>query len=185
MHRKIKEIRMGFGLSETQISSMLYISSYKYRRYESGSLVLTVEVLSILAIIYGVPLDYLVFDRFSVDLILEEIDKKGILSIPDNERIKVIVSNMCKYCTFDCTSINYRVVKNILAQFLDNFSINLYTLRNLNSIEISQISDMLCISAEHYLDLESGNVWPTIYELIKIGSIFSLSINDLMIKKMR
>ena len=77
------------------------------------------------------------------------------------------------------------MVKNILAQFLDNFSINLYTLRNLNSIEISQISDMLCISAEHYLDLESGNVWPTIYELIKIGSIFSLSINDLMIKKMR
>lgn len=176
---------MRFGLSETQISSMLYMSSYKYRRFESGSLLLTVDILSILAIIYDVPLDYLVFDKFGVDFVLDEDGKKRILCLPEEEKIKVLISNVCEYCTFDCTSINYRVIKNILAQILNNFSKKLQTLRNSNFIEVSQISDMLCINVERYLGLENGDVWPTIYELVKIGSIFSLSINDLLTKKMR
>ena len=67
MGNRIKALREGTGLSETQISSLLNISSYKYKRVENGSLNLTVDVLVLLSIMYGVPMSFLTFDRYETD----------------------------------------------------------------------------------------------------------------------
>ena len=184
MHNKIKEIRMRLGLSEAQVSSLLNISSYKYRRYEDVSLTISVEVFVLLSIMYDVSIDFLVFDKFSINVILKEESVVKFLNVSPKERLAILESNMCKYCTFNCVSINFRVVKNIIKRFLNNFSNNLYELRCLKSCEISEISSLLNIEVERYILLENGKAWPTVYELIEIGSVFSKSINDVLeIKK--
>lgn len=179
MHSKIKEIRIRLGLSESQISSLLNISSYKYRRYEDGSLTISVEVLVLLSIMYDISIDLLVFEKFNMNMIFKEQSIIKLLNFSKKERIAILESNMCKYCTFNCISINYRVVKNIIAQFMSKFSKRLYILRCSKAFEISEISALLHIDVEHYLDLESGEVWPTVYELIEIVSIYSKPINDI------
>lgn len=180
MHSKIKEIRMRLGLSEAQVSSLLNISSYKYRRYEDGSLTISVEVLVLLSIIYEVSIDFLVFDRYNVNVIFKEESIIKLLSVSEKERTAILEANVCRYCTFNCASINYRVVKNIIMRFLSNFSKNLYELRCMKLFEVSEISSLIHVDVEHYIDLESGDVWPTVYELIEIASIFSKSINEIL-----
>lgn len=180
MHNKIKEIRIRLDLSEAQVSSLLNISSYKYRRYEDGSLMPSVEILVLLSIMYDVSIDFLVYDKFSVNVICKEESIIKLLSVSKKERIVILESNMCKHCTFNCVSINYRVVKNIIMRFLNNFSKNLHELRCLNLFEISEVSSLLNIEVEQYIRLENGKAWPTVYELIEIGSVFSKSINDVL-----
>ena len=179
MHSKIKEIRMRLGLSEAQVSSLLNISSYKYRRYEDGSLTISVEVLVLLSIMYGISIDLLVFDKFNVNVIFKEESIIKLLSVSEKERIVILESNMCKYCTFNCASINYRVVKNILACLLDKFSKNLYNLRSVKSFEVIEISSLLNVDIEHYQGLENGDMWPTVFELREIFYVYSKSINDM------
>lgn len=179
MHSKIKEIRMRLGLSESQISSLLNISSYKYRRFEDGALTLTVEVLVLLSIMYDIPIDLLVFDKFNTDVIFEETSIKNILDFSEKERISILESNLCKYCSFNCISTNYRVVKNIIAQFLNKFSKRLYNLRCSKTFEVSEIASLLHIDVKRYLDLERGEVWPTVFELIAIVAVYDKPINDI------
>lgn len=180
MHSKIKEIRMQLGLSEAQVSSLLNISSYKYRRYEDGSLTISVEVLVLLSIMYDISIDLLVFDKFNSDTIFKESTITEVLKLSVKERVAILESNMGKYCTFNCVSINYRVVKNIVSQFLNKFSKNLHNLRCSQSFEISEVSSLLHVDVERYLGLESGSVWPTVYELIETASAFSKSINEIL-----
>lgn len=180
MHIKIKEIRMRLGLSETKISSLLNISSYKYRRYEDGSLTLTAEVLVLLSIMYGISIDWFVFDRFSVDLILKEASINEMLQLSEAERISVLEANMCKYCAFKCNVINYRVVKNILSKFLNKFAINLQNLRYSRLLDISEISSSLQSSVDYYVNLESGKTWPSVYDLAELSSFFTKPVNELL-----
>lgn len=180
MHSKIKEIRMRLGLSEAQVSSFLNISSYKYRRYEDGSLTISVEVLVLLSIMYDISIDLLVFDKFNVNVIFKEESIMNLLSVSEKERIVILKSNMCKYCTFNCASINYRVVKNVIARFLNKFSKNLYELRCVKLFEVSEVSSLLNIEVDRYVLLENGKAWPTVYELIEIVSVFSKSINEIL-----
>lgn len=179
MHSKIKEIRMRLGLSEAQISSLLNISSYKYRRYENGTLTLSVEILVLLSIMYDISVDLLVFDRFSLDTIFKEASIKEILKLSEKERIDILEYNICKFCTFKCSSVNYRVVKNILAHLLDKFSKNLYNLRRVKSFEVIEISSLLNVDIEYYQGLENGDMWPTVFELIEIVYAYSKSINEM------
>lgn len=180
MHSKIKEIRIRLGLSEAQISSLLNISSYKYRRYENGSLSLTAEVLVLLSIMYNIPIDLLAFDRFSMALIFKEVSMIELLQLSEEERISVLEANMCKYCAFKCNVINYRVVKNILSGFLKNFAMNLQKLRCSRLFEISELASLLQSSVEYYVNLESGKIWPSVYDLVELSSFFAKTINEIL-----
>lgn len=180
MHNKIKKIRIQMGLSEAQISSYLNISSYKYRRYEDGSLLLTVDVLILLSIMYDISIDLLIFDKYSVELILNEATIKELLKVSKNERAEIIEYNVCKYCTFDCISINYRVIKNILAKYLNELAKNLKILRCSQLLEISEISSVIQSDIEYYINLENGKVWPSVYDLLQLSEFFKKPINDII-----
>lgn len=185
MSNRIKELREVTGLSETQISSLLNISSYKYKRLENGSLNLTADVLVLLSIMYGVPIDFLIFDRydtdnFSLNYLIEKIENR-----PEIEVISILASNMCQYCTFECSSVNYRVVKNILSRTIKSFSENLYNLRCKKSLELFDICSKLQIDIKHYVTLEEGKVWPTLYELENLALIYSKPIDEILTVKKR
>ena len=70
MHNKIKAIRIHLGLTYTQVSSLINISSYKYKRYENGTIELSSDILILLSLMYGVSLDHLIFSKFTVNEIL-------------------------------------------------------------------------------------------------------------------
>ncbi len=180
MHRKIKAIRVQLGLSEAQISSLLNISCYKYKRYENGSLSLSLDILVLLSIIYDISIDWLILDKFSVEVICKDEAIKKILKVPQKERINILVSNMSKHCTFDCNTINYRVTKNILAGLLNRFSKNIKNMRNSQLLEISEISLIIHSDVEYYVNLENGKEWPSVYDLLQLSSIFLKSINELV-----
>ena len=180
MNNKIKEIRIRLGLSETQISSLLYISSYKYRRYEKDFLIIPVEVLVLLSIMYHIPIDLLIFDKFSSETIFEEASIKNLLELPEKERFAILKSNICKYCSFSCDSVSYRVVNNILVRFLKNFSKNLQVLRYSKLWGISEIASTVQFNVEYYINLESGKIWPSVVDLIKLSSVFDKSVNEIL-----
>lgn len=180
MHGKIKEIRMRLGISEAQISSLLNISSYKYRRYENGSLIITSEVMILLSIMYDISIDLLIFDKFSVEAIFKEASINKILQFSEEQRVSVLESNMCKYCSQKYNVINYRVVKNILSKFLNKFAINLQQLRCSRLMEISEISSLLQSSVEYYVNLESGKIWPSVYDLVELSLVFTKSVNEIL-----
>ena len=180
MHNKIKELRIHAGLSEVQISSLLNISSYKYKRYESGSLLIDVDILILLSIMYDISIDLLVFDKFSVDIIFEDEAIKGLVQLTQEEKIRFLESNMCRYCAFDCNTVNYRVVKNILAGFINNFSKNLQKLRRSQMLEVSELALAIQVNVEYYTSLESGRVWPSAFDLLQLSVFFSKSANELI-----
>ena len=122
MSNRIKALREGTGLSETQISSLLNISSYKYKRVENGSLNLTVDVLVLLSIMYGVPMSFLTFDRCETDDISLNKFIEKYKNLSENDVISILKFRICQYCTFECSSVNYRVTKNILSRTIKSFS---------------------------------------------------------------
>lgn len=180
MHNKIKELRMHIGLSEVQISSLLNISSYKYKRYENGSLLVSVDILILLSIMYNISVDLLIFDKYIVESISKEESIKNLLNFSQKERILILESNMCRYCTFDCSTVNYRVVKNILAGFLDKFSKNLQELRCSQMLEVSELAIVIQSNVEYYASLESGRAWPSAFDLLQLSVFFSKSINEIV-----
>lgn len=180
MHNKIKELRMYIGLSEVQISTLLNISSYKYKRYEKGSLLVSVDVLILLSIMYDISVDLLIFDKYIAETICKEESINNLLNFSQKERILILESNMCRHCTFDCSTVNYRVVKNILAGFINTFSKNLQKLRRSHMLEVSELALAIQVNVEYYASLESGKVWPSAFDLLKLSVFFSKSANELI-----
>lgn len=179
MHNKLKEIRLHLGLTESQISSLLYISSYKYKRFEEGSLIITADVLILQSIMYDIPIDQLIFEKYSIDLILKSKSIKNVLAACKEDRISILKTNMCNYCPSDYNSLNFRVIKNILNSFQKRFSKNLYNLRSSKSFGVLEISIYLNSNVDHYFSLENGKIWPSVHDLICISSLFSVSINSM------
>lgn len=180
MNNKIKELRRYIGLSEVQISSLLNISSYKYKRYENGSLLVSVDILILLSIMYDVSIDLLIFDKFNMESICKEASIKELLKVPPEERIMILETNMCRHCTFACNTINYRVVKNILVRFLNEFSNNLQKLRCSQLLEISELALVIQSNVEYYVNLECGKVWPSVFDLLQLSTFFSKSANEIV-----
>lgn len=183
MGNRIKALREGTGLSETQISSLLNISSYKYKRVENGSLNLTVDVLVLLSIMYGVPMSFLTFDRNETDDISLNKFIEKYKNLSENDVISILKFRICQYCTFECSSVNYRVTKNILSRTIKSFSENLYNLRRKESLELSDICSKLQIDIKHYRTLEEGKMWPTLYELENLALIYSKPIDKILTVK--
>lgn len=183
MHLKLQKIRTYLELKENQISSLINISCYKYKRYEKGNLEITVESLFLLALLYNIPLDYLVYTKYSVDEIIEKGKLKELLQIPPYERLQILEKNLCLHSSYkNYSSSNYRVTRNISENCILNFSENLYTTRTNTKTEINTISNLLGISDSEYLRFEQGKSFPTSIQAIKIAEIFNLSIHKLFEK---
>ena len=60
---KIKAIRELLGLSETQVSNIIFMNSYKYRKSEINAAYLSMEKLLLLSIAYKIPLDKLILEK--------------------------------------------------------------------------------------------------------------------------
>lgn len=181
MHIKIKALRQEFGLTESQVSSLLNISCYKYRRFENGTMTLTVDVLLLLSIMYDISIDMLVFDGYDLNTIFKSISKNKCSAIEKEDSVAILEYNMCKYCTFSCDSVNYRTVRNIQTNFLHIFTDNLQKLRCSQFMEIVEIASVINVDKNYYVRIEKGEIWPSICNLIDFAKVFGCTIADMFI----
>ena len=180
MNKKIKAIRLAFDLTETEIASLLNISNYKYKRIENGSIEIKFNLLILISIMYNIPIDMLVFDKFGLEEVLSSKSISNIKNMQKDKILSVLLNNLCRFNGMNCYAINYRVTKNILKKCLDTFSNNLYNLRIKFSFEIFELAKEISVNVENYLNIERGICWPSINEVIHLSRIFSISINELL-----
>ena len=71
MNNKIRKLRTLVDLTETQLSSLLNMSSYKYKRCENGTMDFPIEAVILLSIIFQVPIDYLLYNKYSIEDVIK------------------------------------------------------------------------------------------------------------------
>lgn len=179
MYKKIKLLREHFGLSESQISSLLNISSYKYKRFENGTLEIPIIIIVLLAIMYDLSIDELVFDRYSLSDILDSKSTEHFLRCSSEENFLRLEKNICEYCSAENCVLNYRTIKNVQNALNEKFSKNLFNIRTIKKLEILEISRLLNVSVEYYTNIEQGKFWPKIHEVIKLSQILLISIDEM------
>lgn len=192
MHNKIKALREALELKETDISSLLNISYYKYKNYENGSWEIPSNILLLLSIMYDIPMDYIMLSRYTLDDIISCQSIQRLSAIEKDRRtteLEKSVCNFCSYvCSYDCISVNFRTLKIILKKSLFIFSKNLYNIRQNKKYEINTVCQELAIEKKIYINYEKGLQLPDPYTLIKIANkfnvdIFSFFIHSSTIKK--
>ena len=94
---KIKTIRVMLGLTEVQVSSIIYTSSYIYRLCEKDDSYVTTEMLILLSVIYRISFDWLLSGKDSE----EEIANNKYLKWLKNQEQEIIVkelkNNLCLF----------------------------------------------------------------------------------------
>jgi transcriptional regulator with XRE-family HTH domain len=183
MNIKLRELRVYLKLSETHISSLLNISSYKYKRFEKGELPVPVEIILLLSIMYNIPFDYIICDKYDVSDLIKIFIKNNFLFQENATPTKILENNIIHHPYSIGTVINQKMIKAILCFYIENFSNNLIILRKNKNLEIQKIADKLSIDLEHYSALEKGVSWPNIFELLKIANSFNVHPQDLFIEK--
>lgn len=183
MNIKLRELRIYLKLTETQISSLLNISSYKYKRFEKGELPIPVETILLLSIMYNIPFDYIICDKYDISDLIKTLIKNNSSLEENTTPVKIIENNIIKNPYSTGTIINQKLIKSILCFYIENFSNNLIILRKNKNLEIQKIADKLSIDLEHYSALEKGVSWPSIFDIFKIANGFKVCPQDLFIEK--
>jgi len=179
VNKKISIIRNTLGLTESDISSVLNISSYKYRNFEKGTLEIPMEIVVLISLAYEIPICYLIFDKYSSKTILE-LD--SIIRLKHQNRVAIldtIKNNICRVNSYNYNSINYSVIKNVLKNVLKFFSDNLIEIRKDKSIEAVELATMLSMPEKEYSRLEEGIKFPNIYTLFKLSECLDVSVDEL------
>lgn len=178
--KKIKSIREFLSLTEIQISNIIYMNSYKYKRSENNAAYISTEKLLLLSIIYKTPLDELLLDKYSIEDILKN-NYLNYLKEFDAEHIEMMLKdNLCSYFTPKREKCNYTTIDLILRSKLKSFGINLKNIRQDKQIEIFTIVNISGLQVSEYKSFESGLSFPNLKQLVCLSEVFEITINDLM-----
>lgn len=179
VHNKIRKLRISVNLTETEISNLLNISSYKYRRYESGEINITSETVVLLSIIFQVPLDFFLYDKYSIEDVINKSFVKRLDIREHEDIITNLEQNLCRACPYECTKISYRVIKRVIQKKQNIFSENIKNIRCEKLLEIEDVSKALRIPKELYLNIEKSQCFPDISLLVELANYLSVPIDSL------
>lgn len=175
---KIKAIRILLGLTETQISSLLFISSYRYRRCEKNEDYITVDILFLLSIIYNIPLDYLLLSEYTISDIENCSNLIEIVILNGEKKIHLLGRNLCHFLNEN--KVTFSSIKSFSDKLIKRIAENLKQAREERRLDIGEISALLSIDESTYMSYETGNVIITIGQLQKIADQLNVSVNDLL-----
>lgn len=179
LYNKINAIRTYLGFTEKQISSLLNISCYKYRRYEKGNFDISTEILLLLSIMYHIPIDYLFFSRYSVKAIKEHLDQSSFFNCPQNNRFHILERNLYEHSDISSSKINIKVIQNILNTHKAFLGTNLYNIRLNRRVELNELCNSLGISAKEYLMIENSSMFPSVSQLQIVSEVLEIEIYKL------
>lgn len=178
--QKIKFIRELLGLTEIQVSNIIYMNSYKYKKSENNSAYISTEKLLLLSMIYKIPLDKLLLDKYSIEEVLQN-DYLKYLKEFDKEHIEMMLKdNLCSCFIPKREKFNYTTIDLILRNKLKSFGIKLKSLRQDKQIEIFTVVNISGLQVSEYKSFESGFSFPNLKQLVCLSEVFEITINDLM-----
>lgn len=176
---KIKTVRKLLGLSEIQVSSIIYMNSYKYKRCEINESYLSLEKLLLLSIAYKIPLDKLILNKYSTETILRD-DYLDRLKCFDKNQIEAILKdNLCSCFIPKRKKFNYTTIDLILRNKQKLFGARLKDIRQKKQFELHTIANMSDLSVSEYRNFESGFSFPNPVKLVRLSEVLEVSINDL------
>lgn len=180
MHNKIKTLREYVKLSESEFSKITNISSYKYRRFESGTLTIPTEYMIIVSCAYDLSMDYLVFDKYSVEQVLQSNEIKGLVVDDKNMVVNQLERNICKHSSSCYDKPNYRVIKNILDAKIKNCSKNFREFRYELNMDTTEMALKLNMPDNSYIAIEQGKIFPEIIQLSNASRLFRVPIDNIL-----
>ena len=176
MHIKLKFIREYLNFTLAQISSLLNVSSYKYKRFENGTLDIETEILILISFMFDIKIDYLINEKISIDEIKQLPSIKHLIEMEITDRIIVVKNNLCSHYANETTNCNYRVIRKVLNVTKMTFKKRLYEIRNIKSMDIIFVSEALNLKKEVFLSYENGKELPSPMLLLDISRLFDTPI---------
>lgn len=177
---KIKAIRELLGLSEIQVSNIIYMNSYKYRRCEINEAYISIEKLLLLSIAYKIPLEELILENYSTKDILRN-DYLNNLKNFDKKSIEAILKdNLCSYFIPKRTKFNYTTIDLILRNERKLLGKKLKKIREEKHVEVQTIATITGLEISEHRSFESGFSFPSPNQLIRLSEVLKITISDLI-----
>lgn len=177
---KIKAVRELLDLTEIQISNIIYMNSYKYKRSENNVAYLSTEKLLLLSIAYKIPLDELILEKYSTEDILKN-DYLNHLKDLDEKCIEAILKdNLCSYFIPKRKKFNYTTIDLILRNERKLFGTKLKKIRQEKQLDIQTVANMSELEILEYRNFESGFSFPNPIQLARLSEVLEENINDLI-----
>lgn len=177
---KIKAIRELLGLSETQVSKIIYMNSYKYRKCEINAAYISIEKLLLLSIAYKIPLDKLVLENYSTETILKNDYLKNLNNFEKNQIETMLKDNLCSYFVPKRKKFNYTTIDLLLRNERKSFATRLKNIRQEKQLELQTIVNRSELSISEYRNFESGFSFPNPEQLVRLSEILEVNITELI-----
>lgn len=179
--RKIKSIREILEIPETQISNIIYVSSYRYKRSEIDDAYITTEMLILLSIAYKIPFEKLLLDKYSVEEILSEESLNNFKKLEKEQIEFALKHNICSYNSKIRKKANSSTIDMIIKNERAGFHNNLKHIREEHNYNFSQMAKILEIETEEYINLETRATLPNPTQLKSFLKKLNISVSDLII----
>ena len=140
MNEKLRLLREYIGLNETEFSKITNINSYKYKRFEAGTLPISTECIIIISIAYNLSIDEMIFEKHSIEKILHLEQIEELRQIDKSQIIDTLKRNICKHSSYYCNEPNYRTIRNILNIKRNACSYNLKKIRYNLAMDVDDFS---------------------------------------------
>lgn len=179
--KKIKAVRELLGISETQVSNIIYVNSYKYKRSEGDVAYLTTEMLILLSIIYRVPFEKFLLDEYTVDDIISDKYLNSLKGLGKDQIEIILKDNLCLYFPKKRKKANSTTIDLIKKNERTGFHNSLKFIRENLNYEVSQMAKILEIETEEYIGLETRSILPNPTQLKEFLIKLNIKVSDLII----
>ena len=180
MNNKIKEVRLALELTEPEVSSLLNISSYKYKRFESNLFDIDTESLLLLSVAYGISMDYLISDLYTIEDIFRLQSMTELCKIKEKVLEKIDL-NLCKAYNMNIEKSSYRTRRILVKKATIVFSKNLSKNRRENKMTVAEVAKRIGTDEKSYLCFENAKSVPIPMQLLLLSEIFKVTIQDFFI----
>ncbi len=179
LNNKIIGIRKYLDLTQTQASNLLNLSSYKYRWYEERNVEFPIELVLILSLIYGVPIDYFISDQYSIADTLSFDSIQELKELDNSQKLQAMKSNIVKHIPYKKKTISYRSINNIINKYKQRFAENLEKFRTEKGLEYDSMAKEFNVSEDEYMLMESKNFLPDKSTLLTIAEVLKVDVQTL------
>lgn len=167
-------------LTEVQVSSVIYTSSYIYRLCEKDDSYVTTEILILLSVIYRVSLEHLLSDKYSKEDLTNDKYLRYLKGHGQESIIETLRNNLCLYLSEKRNKANSTTIDNVLKKAKNSFGEKISNYRRTNNLSLDEASEIFGVQKMIYQAFESGNLLPSVSQLRTIENKFNISISDLI-----
>lgn len=177
MNKKIRLLRESIGLTETEISRFLNISSYKYVAFENNQANISLDILALISLIYNIPIDIIINPKYTKNDLLLYLQNHSSFHLSKEQTIKKITYNLTGN---EGKNISYRNINLLKKKIQKNIINNINKIIEEKSISTTMLANQLGIEHDSLESILLKKRFLTTNEVIKISQEFSISASVIL-----